>query len=342
MALTLLWPMIRWRDEHHIERDTAGDDVHCVFVNKPAEVSEQQWAQADALVCTEDPLSADALSKISRCRIFIVPKVGFDNIDLEKYGKVGIPVCHVPDYGTQEVADHAMGLLLCLMKGISRYDNRLRAAPVAHWKPMDHPLALRLSEAKLGILGLGRIGTAMALRAKAFGMQVTFYDPYRANGADLALGIQRTESLEALLAESDIVSLHAPLTDETRKMIDATALAHAKQGLVLINTARGEIIDIDALYDAMKTGQLGGAGLDVMPEEPSNLARPLINAWHQQEGWLADRLLITPHAAFYTPQSLYDMRAKGIPVALKYLRTGRLENCVNNEFLVNSRRVRIK
>ena len=337
MALTLLWPMTRWPDDHHIERDTAGDDVHCVFVNQPAEVTEQQWGLADALVCTEDPLTADELSKIARCRIFIAPKVGFDNIDLEKYGKAGIPVCHVPDYGTQEVADHAMGLLLCLMKGINRYDTRLRAAPVTHWKPMDHPLALRLSEAKLGILGLGRIGTAMALRAKAFGMQVTFYDPYRANGADLALGIQRTESLEALFAESDIVSLHAPLTPETKKLIDATVLSHAKPGLVLINTARGEIIDIDALYEAMKTGQIGGAGLDVMSEEPSNLERPLIKAWHQHEDWLADRLLITPHAAFYTPQSLYDMRTKGIPVALKYLRTGRLENCVNKEFLVNIR-----
>ncbi len=334
MPPTLLWPMIRWPDDYLIERDTAGDDVRCVFVNKPADVTNKQWAAADALICTEDPLTEDELGKISHCRIFIVPKVGFDNIDLEKYGKVGIPVCHVPDYGTQDVADHAMGLLLCLMKGINRYDTRLREEPVANWNPMDHPLALRLSEAKLGILGLGRIGTAMALRAKAFGMEVTFYDPYRVNGSDLALGIKRTESPEALFAESDIVSLHAPLTAETRKMIDAAVLTHAKQGLVLVNTARGEIVDIDALYDAMKTGQIGGAGLDVLPEEPSNMNCSLIKAWHQREDWLRDRLLITPHSAFYTPQSLYDMRTKGIPVALKYLRTGRLENCVNNEFLI--------
>ena len=202
---------------------------------------------------------------------------------------------------------------------------------------MDHPLALRLSEAKLGIVGLGRIGTAMTLRCKAFGMDVTFYDPYKPNGSDLALGIKRADILEELFAESDIISLHVPLTGETRDMVNADLFGHAKKGLVLINAARGEVVDIDALHDAMQSGQIGGAGLDVLSEEPSNMNRSLIKAWHQEEEWIRDRLLITPHSAFYTPQSLYDMRVKGIPVALKYLRGGRLENCVNDEFLVNPR-----
>lgn len=99
----------------------------------------------------------------------------------------------------------------------------------------------------------------------------------------------------------------------------------------------GEILDIDALYDAMKSGQVGGAGLDVMPEEPCNLERKLLQAWHQEEQWIKDRLLITPHSAFYTPQSLYDMSTKGIAVTLKYLRTGKLENCVNEAFLEERR-----
>ncbi len=116
-------------------------------------------------------------------------------------------------------------------------------------------------------------------------------------------------------------------------MIDADLLSNAKPGLVLINAARGEVVDIDALHDAMKSGQIGGAGLDVLPEEPARLDRRLIAAWHAEEEWIADRLIITPHSAFYTPQSLYDMRTKGIHVALKYLRTGRLENCVNGEYL---------
>ena len=337
MTETLLWPQMRWPDNYEAERETAGEGVNCVFAKTPAEVTDDQWASADALISVTDPLEAPELGKLNNCRIFVTPKVGFDNIDLRKWGGAGIPVCNVPDYGTQDVADHAFGLLLGLLKGINRYDNRLRREPKAAWQPMDHPLALRLSVAKLGLVGLGRIGTAMALRAKAFGLDVTFYDPYQSNGSELALNIKRVESLEALFAESDIVSLHAPLTQETRNMIGAPLFAKAKPGLVLINAARGEIVDLDALHEALKSGQLGGAGLDVLPQEPANLKHKLIAAWHKEEDWLRDRLLITPHSAFYTPQSLYDMRTKGITVALKYLRTGRLENCVNDQFLAKPR-----
>lgn len=332
MSLTLLWPAARWGDDNEPERAFAGDDVECLFVKRPSEVTDDMWAQADAILSTPDPLNEDRIAKVSNCRIFVTPKVGFDNIDLALYGDAGIPVCNVPDYGTQDVADHAMAMLLSLMKGINRWDNRMRVTP-EEWQQRDNPLALRLSVAKVGLVGLGRIGTAMALRCKAFGMDVSFYDPYVSNGSDLALNIRRVDSLEQLFAESDVISLHAPLSDETRDMVSADLLGHANPGLVLINAARGEILDIDALYDAMKSGQVGGAGLDVMPEEPCNMERKLLQAWHAEEAWIKDRLLITPHSAFYTPQSLYDMRTKGITVALKYLTTGKLENCVNEEFL---------
>ena len=331
----LLWPQMRWPDDYGPERQAAGEGVECVFVKSLGEVTDAQWGAADALISIDDPLEEARLSLLTRCRILVTPKVGYDNIDLAKYGRAGIPVCNVPDYGTQDVADHAMGLLLCLMKGIGRYSSRLQQAPEPRkaWNPMDHPLALRLSAARLGLVGLGRIGTAMALRAKAFGMAVTFYDPYKSNGSELALNIQRTETLESLFAESDMVSLHAPLTEETRRLIDAKVLGHAKQGLVLVNTARGEILDLDALHDALKSGQVGGAGLDVLPEEPANPGSQLVKAWQADQEWLRDRLLITPHAAFYTPQSLFDMRTKGVAVALKYLRTGQLDNCVNQAWL---------
>ncbi len=328
---------MRWPDDHQAEREAAGSDVECMFARSPEEVTDEQWSTADALISVPDPLSADELGKLERCRILVTPKVGFDNFDLEKYGRAGIPVCNVPDYGTQDVADHAMGLLLGLMKGINRYDNRLRKGPAQNWKPMDHPLALRLSDAKMGIVGLGRIGTAMTLRCKAFGMDVRFYDPYKSNGSDLALGIRRCESLEQLMAESDIVSLHVPLTDETRGMMNDRILSAARPGLVLINAARGEVVEIAALYDALKSGRIGGAGLDVLPVEPASVEEPLVRAWYEEEEWIRDRVLITPHSAFYTPQSLLDMRTKGIVVALKYLRTGRLENCVNRQFLENTR-----
>ena len=123
----------------------------------------------------------------------------------------------------------------------------------------------------------------------------------------------------------------------SRRRINADVLAHAKPGLVLINAARGEVVDIDAVHDSLKSGQLAGAGLDVLPEEPCNMDRPLLKAWHDGAEWIRDRVLITPHSAFYTPQSLFDMRVNGIYVAKKYLTTGRLENCVNEEFLTTKR-----
>lgn len=337
MTITLLWPNRRWRDDNSAEVEVAGSDVTCEFVEAPGQVTPEQWAGCDAIFSGGDPRDADKMASIPRCRVFVTPKVGFDNIDLEKWGRHGIPVCNVPDYGTQDVADHAMGLLLGLMKGINRYDNRLRADVEGGWRATDHPLALRLSIAKIGIVGLGRIGTAMALRCKAFGMDVSFHDPDKPNGSDLALGIRRHDSLEALFAESDVVSLHVPLTSETRNLVDAELLSHARPGQVLINAARGEVVDVDALFEALKSGVIGGAGLDVLPREPADPTHPLIAAWSKEEPWIADRVIITPHSAFYTPQSLFDMRTRGITVALKYLRTGRLENCVNREFLTDPR-----
>ena len=114
MSVTLLWPATRWGDDNQPEKETAGDDVECIFVDRPSEVVDEQWAQADALLCVQDPLNIERLPKIANCKIFVTPKVGFDNVDLKFCGDAGIPVCNVPDYGTQDVADHAMGMMLGL------------------------------------------------------------------------------------------------------------------------------------------------------------------------------------------------------------------------------------
>lgn len=319
-----------------MEKQVAGKDAEVILLDKPDDVTDEQWADCDGILCGIDPVPADRMHQLQKCRIFVTPKVGFDNIDLKKWGEKGIPVCNVPDYGTQDVADHAMAILLSLMKGTSRYDNRLRRDLKSWQNQLDNPIALRLSQAKLGIVGCGRIGTAMTLRAKAFGMDVCFHDPYLPNGSELALGISRVDTLDELLARSDIVSLHVPLTEETRNLIKADSLKAAKRGLVLINCARGEVVDTDAVYDCLKSGQLGAAGFDVLPIEPASMDSQLVAAWKNEEEWIMDRVVITPHSGFYTPQSLFDMRTKGITVAIKYLTTGRLENCVNEEYLVSS------
>ena len=335
MTFNILWPAMRWPDNREIETSSVGEH-NAIFCESYRDVTPEQWASCDAVVSVGD-IPEEYRAQMTNCRIFVTPKVGFDNIDAQAWGELGVPVCNVPDYGTQEVADHAMALMLSLMKGITFHTRELKQDPKGLWRPALNPYGKRLSACVCGVVGLGRIGTAAALRAKAFGMDVVMYDPYRENGAELAVGIRRVHSLTELFAQADIVTLHAPLSEETDKLINAEVLNASKPGLVLINTARGSIIDLDALYDALRADKVQAVGLDVLPEEPANPDHPLIKAWAANEEWIDHRVLITPHSAFFTPESVYDMRFKGGEVAVTYLSTGRLNNCVNGEALTNPR-----
>ena len=163
----------------------------------------------------------------------------------------------------------------------------------------------RLRGRVFGVVGLGRIGIAAAIRAKAFGMSVVAFDPYVARGVEIAVGVDRVESLEALLRVCDVVSLHCPLTDETRNMINASALAKMKPEAILINTARGAIVDIDALFDALRRGDLAGAGIDVLPFEPPRADDILAIAYRDRaDPLIGERLILTPHAAWSSPESV--------------------------------------
>jgi phosphoglycerate dehydrogenase-like enzyme len=295
-------------------------------------VSDEQWANADAIVGGCPP--AQYIDKLRKCRILAKMGVGYDDVPLERLGKMGIAVCNTPDYGTREVADHAIALMLTLAKSIAYHDSELRADLRANWRPAHNPFGHRLSICTFGVVGMGRIGTAAARRAKAFDMDVVFFDPYQPNGYELAIGVRRADTLAELMGQCDFVSIHAPLTAETRGLMGADAFAAAKRGLILINTARGPIVDIDALYDAMKDGVVCAAGLDVLPEEPANPQSRLIAAWQRDEDWIRHRLVLTPHSAFFTPESMRDNRAFSSRTAARYLRDGRLENCVNKQFLV--------
>lgn len=336
MPYRVLYPAMRWPDNREIEIASMGDLGRAEFCDRLDQVTEEQWQSCDAMVSVLD-IPNEYRDQMRNCKIFVTPKVGFDNIDIAGWGEMGVPVCNVPDYGTQEVADHALALMLDLMKGITFHTRELKKDPRGLWRPALNPFGRRLSACVFGVVGLGRIGTAVALRAKAFGMDVVFYDPYVTNGSDLAIGVRRVHSLAEIFADSDVLSLHVPLSDETERLIDAEVLAGSKPGLILINTARGPIIDLDALHDALKAEQIQAVGLDVLPEEPADPEHPLIKAWAADEDWIADRLLMTPHSAFFTPESVYDMRFKGGDLALTYLSGGRLQNCVNGDFLATRR-----
>ncbi len=221
--------------------------------------------------------------------------------------------------------------MLAFRRGIVSYHQNLKADIRAGFDYTKAPLVRRLRGRVFGVIGLGRIGTATALRAKAFGMNVIAYDPYVSRGTEIALGVDRTDRLESLLSVADAVSLHCPLTDETRGMINATTLAAMNAHAILINTARGAIVDIPALVQALRDGVIAGAGIDVLPVEPPAADDAIALAYRAaNDPIVGERLIVTPHAAWSSPESVADARRLAVETAMLYLREGRLRNLVNN------------
>ena len=339
--MLVLMPDALFEDDAEIEREVLGDLADVVVHHEliPERIPAQDWRRADALIVYYGvPVDRHLVERLDGCRILVRAGVGYDHIDIAACAARSIPVCNVPDYGTTEVADHAIALTLALARGLVSYHARLLADPHAGWHWSGAPLVRRLRGGTFGIVGLGRIGTAAGRRAKALDMEVCFYDPYLPDGAELAHGYRRCDSLEALLAASDVVSLHCPLTDDNRNMIDETALQAIKPGAFLINTARGGLVDLSALEAALRDGQLGGAGLDVSPEEPPDPEHSLIQAFRRREPGLDGRLLLTPHVAWFSPAGRADLRRKSAQTVCDFLHGGRLRNCVNQADLRAAKR----
>jgi lactate dehydrogenase-like 2-hydroxyacid dehydrogenase len=338
MPFTILYPDGR-SDALDIEAQVTGAGAVIINPRKTSfdAIEPAVWESADAVVVSKIPIDRAAVAQLKRARIVVRHGVGYDVVDLEACGEAGIPVCNVPDYGTTEVADTAIAMMLAFARGTASLDAALRADPKGGWTHHHNVTARRLRGACFGVVGFGRIGTAAALRARAFVMEVAFYDPALPNGAELAFGFARAMTLQDLLGRADVVSIHAPLTRETRGMIDAAAVAAMKPGAYVLNTARGPICDTAALLEGLKNGKLSAIGLDVLPKEPGSGADPLVAAWQANEPWLRGRVLLGPHAGWFSPSSFVDLRRKAIETAFFYLRDGRLANCVNAEFLKRRR-----
>jgi C-terminal binding protein len=317
-----------------LEQEILGPDVAILHGGAPhAEtldsLPDEICAQVDGLLIFRHWLRAHHVARFPRLKAVVRMGVGYDRLDRAACAARGIAVCNVPDYGTTEVADHAIALTLALRRGIALHHDLQRADPAAPWRYLDSPLVRRLGVQGFGVIGLGRIGTAAALRAKALGFAVTFFDPYLPNGVDRALGIARARTLEELLPRADVLSIHVPDSRGTRGLIGARELAMLPKDAVVVNTARGTSLDLEALEAALRAGHLAGAGLDVLPVEPPVEPVPgLLAAYRRREPWLTGRLIVTPHSAFHTPEAWADIRRKSAETMRDALLLGGSANAI--------------
>lgn len=299
--------------------------VECLRCESSSQL-DQQVADADGLIVYhESVISRATIAGLRHCRVIVRGGVGYDNIDAVAAAERGILVCNIPDYGVDEVADHAIGLLIALNRGFLRAERLLRHR-LQPWDRHAIEPTFRLSEATLGIVGCGRIGSAVAIRAHALKMRVLIYDPYLRPGMEKVVHGTRVD-FETLLAHSDVVSIHTPLTDETRGMIDATALAKMRSHALLINTSRGAVVDTDAVADALQRRSIGGAGIDVLTTEPPPAELKIIQLWQDPD--LNANLIITPHTAYYSGSAIDEIRRKGAEEVARVLRGEAPLNCVN-------------
>lgn len=334
MTLTVLEPEGLYADTA-LEQEILGPGVRILRGNAKsslAELPDSLLAEVDGLMTLRISVPAEQVARFPKLRVVVRMGVGYDRVDRAACAARGILVANVPDYGTQEVAEFAVLLALALRRGLVLYHDTQRAEPPAPWAVLPTPLIRRQEVQTFGILGLGRIGTAAALRAKTLGYRVVFFDPNQPNGWDRAVGIARARSLEELLRQSDVLSLHTPLTRATRGLIGERELRLLPPNAVVVNTARGPILDLDALERCLRDGHIAGAGLDVLPEEPPREPLPsLLRAYRAREEWLAGRLVITPHIAFHSPEAWQDIRVKSVETMRDVLLEGRRTNVIPPE-----------
>jgi D-3-phosphoglycerate dehydrogenase len=252
---------------------------------------------ADAVLVTYAKLPGDLLRQLTRCKAIGRFGLGVDNIDISAAATLGITVTYVPDYCMQEVSDHAMALLLALVRKVPLSNKLVQSG---RWEVPPIVPIHRLNGRVLGLVGFGNIPRALAPKAKAFGLRVVTYDPYAPADVLAEAGVEGV-GIDQLLGMSDFVSIHAPLLPATRGLFNADVFGRMKAGAFLVNTARGPLVDEDALIAALDSGKLGGAALDVVTTEPLAKDSKLLGR---------DNVILTPHTAFYSVEALEELQTK--------------------------------
>jgi D-3-phosphoglycerate dehydrogenase / 2-oxoglutarate reductase len=282
-----------------IERSILEPEGYSVAEHQCASADEVAEACADAVgvLNTYAPMPAEVIGRLERCRGIARYGVGIDTIDLDAAMARGILVSNVPDYCVEEVALHTLALLLAAHRRVVQGDRLVRSGS---WGALRAGPVRRLDGQLLGLIGCGRIPRSLATKARALGLRVGAYDPFVHDDA-WPDRVERYADLGELAAEADFLSVHAPLTEETRHLVDEPLLRRMPAHAVLVNTARGPLVDTDALDRALTEGWIGGAALDVLETEPPPPDLPLLRH---------DHLVVTAHQAFYSEEALRELQRK--------------------------------
>lgn len=287
--------------------------------------SDKDWKgellKADYILLWHNTNMPDTvINKLEDCKAIIRIGTGYDSVDHLTAATRDIPVCNVPDYGTDEVADHSIALALALCRQIIPIDQECKNLG---WEIPNKNKIQRFGEMMFGVIGLGRIGTSVALKAKALGFEVHFYDPYLSNGVDKSLNIARQKDFENFISTMDVISINCPLTEETHHMITNKEIEKMRKSAFIVNTARGPIIKKDDLFDALRKDKIAGAALDVIEDEPLKTKKEA----------QTPNLIVTCHSGFYSLQAAWEMRHKAAVQARNMIEGGKIENCVNCNYL---------
>lgn len=276
-------------------------------------------SDADGVLTVVAPFTAEVLDGLKRCRVIVRYGVGVDTVDLDAATRLGIPVSNCPDYCTDDVADHTVMLMLSLLRKLPAAMDWLRSGG---WGHAELRPIRRLSSYTLGIAGFGRIAREVAARAQAFGMRVVAFDPYVPHGVFANAGVPAVD-LDELLARSDILALHMPLTAETRHLLREETLRRLRPGAFVVNTARGGLIHTGDLLDALESGRVAGAALDVLEDEPIPPDHRLVRH---------PRAIVTGHLAWYSEEALRQLQRLVAEECARVLRGEEPRYCVNPDY----------
>ena len=292
-------------------------DLRVIEPGKSPQELAPLLGDADAVLVVSAPITAEVLDAMPKCRVVVRYGVGVDTLDLEAATKRGVICAHVPDFCQEEVANHALLLMLAVVRKLVPLDTAIRAGD---WRRGSFAPMQQLHGQTLGLVGCGHIARAFAKRAQALSMQIIGYDPYLDVSLAEAAGITLRPSLETVLEDSDVVSIHTPLTPETHHLLDAAALGRMKPSAYLVNTSRGPVIEEVALVEALRQGVIAGAGLDVFEQEPLVADSPLRGL----EG-----VVLTPHSASYSDYA-FALLARRVAQSAMHVLTGHWPRFVAN------------